>query len=172
VEEMYTSGEYVPRALPPGIASAQGFLERWYDSGLEPPPLDRPTIVDEEVQRLLRSIAIVSAAGAIPRRLGGDATSGELAIDKKRARRVAWALNQTLIKWKARPGKPPMDDLIRVSAANLIWGQFISEHQTHVLARIRLVATWAIRENEQRWGKSAVVRYENEVKWVAYAMRD
>jgi hypothetical protein len=66
----------------------------------------------------------------------------------------------------------PLDDEIRVEGAQLDWKEFETAHLNVVQERLRSVATWAIRNQEHRWGRSAVVRLENEINWLTYALRD
>jgi hypothetical protein len=151
------------------------YLERFYDPGLElpEPPLVREHIEAGEVERIQRALAVVVVAGTIPRRLGGDATADELAQDKKRCRRVSHALSNSIYAWtKKRAAMPEVEDEIRIKGAQLNWTTFKDEHVAELMVRQRLLATWAVRNEERRWGKTAIVHLENELNWFLWALRD
>lgn len=163
MEEPYTSSSGPVRA---------GYLAAYYDPGLElPRGLTVATIVADECERISSALAIVLFASTIPRRLGGDASSDELAEDKKRCRRVAHALRQAYRGWDMR--SPSLNDSedVRQAGAQLVWSDFGTRHLTRLNSRLVLSATFAIRAGEDRWGKSAVTNYRNERNWVEYALR-
>jgi len=163
---MYTSGESEARM------SRIGYLERHFDSGIDTSGVEsREYLETEELERISQLLATVIFAGSIPRRLGGDATDEELALDKKRARRVAHALQSSIKGWTKRYTLPDSQE-IRRAGAQLDWERFRIEHATKAQERLRLLATWAIHNEQDRWGRSAVVRLENELKWVDWALRD
>lgn len=150
------------------------FLARYHDAELVlPDDVTREALEKEECSRIGRSLAVCLIAGSIPKRLGGDATDIELALDKKRSRRMAHALSRSLAGWtKKSADYMPLDDAIRSAGAAIDWRKFEAEHVTLVKSRLSLMATYAIRDGQERWGKSAVVRLENELNWVTYALRD
>lgn len=155
------------------ISDRTQFLARFYDSELRLPKIEsREALESAEVERLARSLAVVLMTGSIPRRLGGDATSEELAIDKKRAKRVGHAINQSLKGWIRKTPVLPLDAKIRQEGAQLDWKIWHEAHVAEVANQLRLISTWAIQNDEERWAKSAVVRLENELNWISYAMRD
>lgn len=150
----------------------RGFLAPWYDPGLEiPAKLDIATIVAEECARISESMAIVLYASTIPRRLGGDADNAELASDKKQARRVAHALRGAYRGWSKKSPDLPNGEEIRQQGAQLMWHLWHPEHIHTVETRIVRAATFALQRNEDRWGKTAVTSYLNEINWINYAMR-
>lgn len=152
---------------------SNNFLERWHDSALEPPPAGaREELETREVERIVRSLAVVILAGTIPRRLGGDVDDSQLALDRKRARRTGHALTQALRGWTKKQPKLPLDDAIRIEGAQLDWTKWQEAHTTKIRNELRCLATWAVRHEERAWGRSAVVRLENELKWVEFALRD
>lgn len=149
------------------------YLERWYDSGLTPPEVaSREELERREVERLSGALAIVLMAGTIPRRLGGDATDEDLALDRKRAKRAGYALSQALKGWTKKKPDLPLDDKVRMAGAQLDWDRWLQEHNAALENELRCLATWAVIHNEQRWGRSAVVKLENELNWITYSMRD
>ena len=85
---------------------------------------------------------------------------------------VMHALVQSYKGWQTREPKRLESEEIRIAGANLQWEAFGPAHHTSVLARMRLVATYAIKADDHKWGRSAVTRLENEIRWVSYALRD
>jgi hypothetical protein len=155
------------------ISGTTGYLGRWYDSGLElPPDLDDKRIVHDEVERLTFALSSALIASTLSRRLGG-VSDDELALDKKRSRRTAHALKQALRSWSGNqtPQMIVTDD-VRQRGAQVDWSSYVANHSTAVHGRACLAATWAIRTHHERWGKTAIVRYTNELSWVAYALRE
>ena len=154
--------------------AAPDYLGRYFDSGIPLPRYDsREAIEEYETKRIARTLAVVVVAGSIPRRLGRDATDEELARDKQHARRIGHALQQSLRGWTNKPifEVVTLDDKIRSEGATVEWDHLVESHMTIVRSRLRVVATWATRKDEQRWGRSAIVRLENELKWTEYALR-
>lgn len=148
------------------------FLSRYFDPALTPPKVSsREELEQREVDRLTRALAVVIMAGSIPRRLGGDASDDELAKDKKRARRAGHALSQALKGWSKKYDLP-LDDKIRMEGAQIKWDDWLTVHVTKIQDELRCLATWAVLNNEERWGRSAVVNLENEINWLTYALRD
>jgi hypothetical protein len=135
--------------------------------------LDRQAISVEEIDRVGRALAVVTVAGAIPRRLGQDADSKELALDKKRAKRVAHVLKQSFSFWSSKTDKLPLaDETIKIAGAQLIWESFELAHRSELELRIRTISTWAVRTEDVSWGRTAVMSLENELRFLAYALRD
>jgi hypothetical protein len=145
-------------------------LGRWYDAGLGvPADLTSEVIRGDEIGRLTNQLITVVAAGSIPGRM--DDREEQL-LDKRRSRRVSHALRQALLGWAGSlPELEAGDDTWRL-AAQLDWQDFRQQHATDLHRRARLVATWAIRNEHERWGKSAIVLYENELGWMEYAFRE
>jgi hypothetical protein len=110
----------------------------------------------------------------MPRRLGGDATSEDLALDKKRVKRVLHVLSQSLKAWDAadRIAQIDLTDELRREGAQLNWAQFAADYRAYLEGRIKYVATWSTQTGHTEWGKKAVVRLNNERSWLEYAMRD
>lgn len=153
------------------------FLSEWYDPGLETDPKDTvESITAAEISRLARQASVAGLALGIPRRLGGEADSDELALDKKRAKRVIHVLVQCLNSWKGN-GNPegpfPMDDGIRMEAAQIIWPDWCESHTVWLRNRLRYVVTWGRQNNvDEKAIKKMATRLRNELGWVSYALRD
>jgi len=153
--------------------SFRGYLERYFDTGLElPEAISRDSLVSSEIARITSAMTLVYVVGSIPRRLGGEATDAELALDKKRSKRVGWALEQALVGWTKKRVPYQVTAEIQREGAQLEWTTFVPAHLTQLNSELCLVATWAIQNDEARWGRSAVVNLENEIRWLTYAMRD
>lgn len=156
-----------------GSYITNGFIERYLDQELLiASDFLKKDLIADETKRISRALVIVTVTGGYPRRLGGTASDAELALDKKRARRVCHVLRQSLLAWGKKDPTVQLDDLLNREGVQLEWAIFIPEHLTQVQSELRLVSTWAIRNNEHRWGRSAVVNLENEIRWLVYAMRD
>jgi hypothetical protein len=148
------------------------YLARHYDPALAVEKVGpRETLEKGEIERLQRAMTVVLFAGSIPRRIG-DASDEELALDKKRSRRVLHALNQSFRGWtKATPYLEATKE-IKAEGAVINWVAWREEHLTIVRHRLRVLTTWAVRAEEEAWGKQVVVKLENEIGWIEYALRD
>jgi hypothetical protein len=152
-----------------------GFLDRYFDPELAiPREASNSSLASAEVERIVNQLAIVRVAGSMPRRLGIEANDQELSLDRKRAKRVAHALDQSLRAWRPsnRRSFGFNEEVIRREGAQLEWDKFAGEHRATVYTSIRLVATWSVKNDELRWGRSAVVNLMNELSWIIYALRD
>lgn len=149
------------------------FLARFYDPAL---PIEgigsREEIERQVVERIVRALSVTIIAGTTPRRLGGDAMDDELAMDKKRARRFGHVLGQSLKQWTKKRPDLPLDKAVRIEGAQIKWETWKDKQCADIAAQLRLVATWSVQKDEEKWGKSAVVKLENELKWMEYAFRD
>lgn len=149
------------------------FLQRFFDPALEPPAVESSeSLENHQIDRLARSQSVVILAGAIPRRLGAEATDIELALDRKRAKRMAHALGQSLKGWTKKNVPLPLTDELRMEGAQVVWESWASDHLVAIQAELRTLATWAVLHEQEKWGRSCVVRLENERNWVEHAMRD
>jgi len=153
------------------VIDASGYLERFYDSGLRlPRNATKQSLTERQVARISRAAALVFVAGSLKRRID-DATAEDLALDKRRVRRVDHALRQSIIGWTRKIPRIVTDAEIQREGAQLEWEPFLEAHLTQINTELRLLATWAIRNDEARWGRTAVVNLENEIRWMSYAMR-
>jgi hypothetical protein len=151
------------------------FLLDHYDPALEVSLTHTPELLtDSEQRRLNYELSLATAVGSFSRRLGQDASQEELALDKLRARRVKHALEQSLKAWGGTPAVDPEDAEIRRAAAVVNWTKWHEDHNTWLTNRTRYIVTWSQKteRTHENWTKSAVVRLENERRWLAYAMRD
>lgn len=148
------------------------YLARHYDPALVVEEIGpRKTLEAGEVERLQRAMTVVLCAGSIPRRIG-DASDAELALDKKRSRRVLHALNQSYRGWTNKAPKLKATPEIKSEGAVINWTAWREEHLTIVRHRLRVLTTWAVRAEEEAWGKQCVVKLENEIGWIEYSLRD
>ena len=153
------------------------FLAEWYDPGLETDPAETvESVTTAEISRLARQASIVSIAMGMPRRLGGDASSEDLSLDKRRAKRISHVLMQCLDAWQGetdKPGPLPLDDGIRMEAASIDWSEWCKSQQVWLRNRIRYIVTWGrATGTEERLIKSMVTKLKNELGWLTYALRD
>jgi hypothetical protein len=152
-----------------------GYLATYYDPQL---PISVAATISEieeaEIARIRRQAAVILVAISMPRRLGGEATDEDLALDKKRARRVLHVLKQCLNQWSKghRLDDLIINDDIRREGAQLDWESWWDNHRSYLEMRLRYVATWSVQADQRRWGKTAVVRLNNETSWMRYALRD
>lgn len=145
-------------------------LDTFQDPGLEVDLTVTPEDVSAaEVGRLQSAVAVVAVTAAIPRRLS-DANREELALDKRRARRVLHVQRQSLVAWGGEEREADAEE--RIAGAQMVWELWQESHQVAVQARLRQIATWAKKTGHLRFGKSAVVKLSQELEWMEYALRD
>lgn len=145
-------------------------LDRHFDPALDVDlALGAEALTATEVTRLQGELAIARVAAAFPRRLS-EATREELALDKKRSRRVAHALDQSLRAWGGSEREPTEEE--QRAGAQVDWPAWWEEREPLIAARLRYVTTWAKKSGNLRFGKTAVVRLSQEVEWLSYALRD
>jgi len=165
-----------PRPLSPletPYTTSYSFVGRYFDPGLAiPEAITRESLISGEVERITGALTLILVVGSIPRRLGGDATDDELALDKKRSKRVGWALTQSLGGWSKKQPRIQVTAEIQREGAQLNWQEFVPNHMTQLMNELRMVATWSVQNDDGRWGRTAVVNLENEMRWLTYAMRD
>lgn len=136
----------------------------------------------EEFARVRFSLYMALVAEAIPRRLGRDATSDLLALDKRIARkvmnayRVTWLRLACVSKNGATP--PPefssrgerselarrCDEGPRRAGASVQWGRWLPERIEEIGERKLVAATLALHEGLVRWGwrRVAILDMEQE----------
>lgn len=147
------------------------FLDAYFDPAFEVDPEVLPdTLVDEERDRLLDRFLVAQCASQIPRRLS-DASREELALDKKRSRRVAHVLRKSLIAWGGELEREPTTEE-RQRGAQIDWPEWWADHEPWLVDRRKLYAAWAKRSSHLKFGKECIVRISNELEWLRYAMRD
>jgi hypothetical protein len=147
-----------------------GYLDTYYDPSLVVNPAMTPDDVKTQaIERLERGVAIAACAAEHPRRLS-DATREELALDKRRSRRIKHALAQSLRGWGGEQREATQDE--KVAGAQVDWPQFVEEWETELLITLRHTATWAKKTTNLAFGKTAIVKLSQEREWLRYAMRD
>ena len=155
------------------------YLAQWADPGLK---LDteetQEHIESQELERLAKLRVVATAAAAIPRRLGGDATVDELTRDKRRCRRISHVAIQSTVAWGGKAvlynnNEGEVSRSTNKEAAQVDWKKWWAEHQVWLLNRVRYIASLA-QEGivPERWAKSAIVKLNNETGWLEYALRD
>lgn len=147
-----------------------GLLEQHYDPALEiDVSVSIEVVTQTELERLCHAWAVVFSAKSVPRRIS-DATREELALDKKRARRLLHPITQSISAWGGVSREATPEEVS--AGAQVHWSLWYEEHTVLVVARRLYLATWAKRTGQLRFGKSAVVRLTQELDWLEYAMRD
>jgi hypothetical protein len=152
------------------------FLEQFFDPALAvDTSRDAGSFASEEIARLQTAACRILVAAEIPRRLGGDATSDELAQDKKRCKRALHVLRQQLVGWSEKdPDKiewRQVTEVDRVEGASLLWEPWWKEQESYLTARRAYIATWGLKKPDTAYAKRAVTRLGNELTHMAYAMR-
>lgn len=152
------------------------FLEQFFDPACEVDlTLDSASLARDELARIQTQACRILVAAEIPRRLGGDATSDELALDKKRCKRVLHVLRQQLIAWSEKDANKiefrPITEADRVEGASMIWADWWRDQQEYLTTRRLYIATWALKKPDTAFGKKAVTRLSNEISHTGYAMR-
>src|SRR5436190_8328511 len=150
------------------------YLQQFFDPKLELHPGDSvASLEQEEIRRIQKQAVVVAFAFEVPRRLGADASSDDLAIDKKRCKRVLHVLAAAMRAWATDIGAEdrPIRDEDKAAGASLDWGSWWADHQAYLERRRNYIASWAIKNGEAAWGNRAATRLENELKNLQYAMR-
>lgn len=147
-----------------------GLLDAYQDPALKVDlAMSAEQVTAQEVERLQAAVAMAAVAASIPRRIS-DASREELALDKRRSRRVLHPLRQCLAGWGG--AEVPADAEAKRLGAQVDWPYWWEEHQVILKYRLRYVATWSKKTGNLRFGKSAVVKLSQELEWLAYALRD
>lgn len=128
-----------------------------------------------EFERIAQSLYLSVVAEAIPRRLGSDARSGAMALDKRVARKVA-NLYRTL--WRAVDGEPPSWSSkaermeiareapaeARRAGATVRWPTWLRERIAYLEERRSAVAALALRDGRVRWGARRLRLIDQELE--------
>ena len=147
------------------------YLDQYFDPTLEVDlSLTPELLAASEVARLQDLYCIAGVAAGIPRRLS-EATREELALDKKRSRRITHVFSQCISAWTELKVLEPSPEQ-RQRGAQINWADWWPEHEAWLKARQRYVGTWARKTSQSRVGRSIIVRLDNELGWLRYAMRE
>jgi hypothetical protein len=148
-------------------------LDELYDAALEVPlSATREQFTADEVARLSAMLSVAKTVGEHPRRLE-DGSDDDLKIDKMRSKRVSHALEQVLSGWNGSKPDVKADENIRQRAARMEWTDWWKEHDQWLGQRMVFLATWAKKTGQStRWSKQALMRLENERRWLANALRE
>jgi hypothetical protein len=148
--------------------------DEWFDPGMEVNIADTPERISaQECDRLLVQARTTMYAAALPRRLGPDATREELALDKRRAKRFMHALVQAYKSWGGDLtliNAPTSEE--RQNGAQVVWETLLEDQRAYLNTRLRYVATWMRKTGQLVPGRSLLVKLNNELNWINYAMRD
>jgi hypothetical protein len=134
--------------------------------------LNRRQLIREDQSELRLLVAMCAHAQAMPRRLGADATSDELAMDKKTAKRLAHCFRQSLQAWEGKEGaKGARGKEARRLAATVRWDRLAEDRRQYLLSRFAPYATLALDTDQKRWGYHILTLLNTELGWIDYAMR-
>jgi hypothetical protein len=152
------------------------FLEQWFDAALAvDTALTGESFTQEEIERIQTAACRILVAIEIPRRLGGDATNDELALDKRRCRRALHVLRSGLLSWSEKDDDKvkwrPLTDEDKAEGASLLWDKWWEEQQGYLLERRAYIATWGLKKPDTAYAKPAVTRITTELNHMSYAMR-
>jgi hypothetical protein len=146
-------------------------LGQWYTPALSSKSTkDQLLTADRAELQVL--VAVCDRALAMPRRLGGDATSADLANDKKKAKRLGHCFRQSLKAWGAPEiATGALDKEVRQRAAVVRWEELADQRRQWILSRFAPYVTLAIDEGQEQWGWTIVNLLKNELRWMDYALR-
>jgi hypothetical protein len=146
------------------VNSLVSYYDPAYSSG------SKDQLLKEDRAELQILVALCAHALAMPRRLGVDATSDELARDKKIAKRLAHCFRKSLEGWHGVEVAIDEPD-IRQRAAVVKWGDLAAGRRAYLLARFAPYATLAIDAGQEPWGNHILTLLQNELGWIDYALR-
>ena len=171
-KKLFQGGIQQERAVRDVGTRAESTLRLYLDPGIVfPDGTTTKSLVEDEIDRITYFLILVVIANEIPRRLGGDASDPELAADKRRCRRVGWALRQSLALWGVdREPDLSCDEEMRKEGIQMIWLDYRIEHSAQVNEARRYLATWAL-DRDPDWGRIAIRNLTKELNWVTYALR-
>jgi hypothetical protein len=145
-------------------------LDTYYNPDLEIDKSMTPEVRDKiEIDRCLADWSRAALAAAIPRRVE-NGTREELALDKKRSRRMQHVAAQCIGMWGGDIPTEP-DDALAKEGAQVLWVPWWEERDALLLTRMTYAATWAKKTNQLQYGKSALQHFINERDWYRYAIR-
>lgn len=148
------------------------YLTTYFDPALPVRAEDTEASISRaEQERLAKLMSVAVTAQTMPRRLGQESMPEELADDKRRAKRIAHVAAQLLKTWGGTSLNGSGADAKR-EAAIVDWRKWYEEHRIWLVNRQRYIATWVIKtEANEKWGKSALVKLNNELNWIEHALR-
>ena len=146
------------------------YLMQHYDPGIPVGEETNKELEKEEQERLHHLWSVASVSVVIPRRLGGDASREELASDKKISKRVGWAAVQSYRAWGGTRKTANRDAEVEKEGAQVRWEKWWPEHEAWLIQRRQYYATRGLKR-DPLWAKSAIVKINNEIDWLNYAMR-
>ena len=149
-------------------------LHDFYDPQLEVDITRKPAELEqEEIARIQNSAVLIMFTMSVPRRLGEDASEGDLANDKRRCKRILHVLRAAMKQWakveEPKWRKPTAGD--EKAGVSLDWDTWYAEQDTYLQNRRIYIATYGLARGEKSWANSAVSRLTNEISWLKYAMR-
>lgn len=155
---------------------ARPYLETYFNKRLQIEPTQTPAQLSQyEIARIQTQATRILVAMDVPRRLGADATSAELADDKRRCRRVLHVLRQQMLSWaeqdESRIQQRPIDEEDRREGSTLLWKTWWKDHKKYLEQRRAYLATWGLKTGEKTYANKSVNRLDQELKQMEHAMR-
>lgn len=165
-------------------------LAQYADPGFEiPEKWTRDSLTVVEARRLARFGLQACYAAEVPRRIGGDASSAELAADKKLSKRIAYVyltLWQRLILSQRAPLPleecpehliPPTNwkhyylvasgvDDVRQVGSTVEWVSWWNDVRPRLEARRMMMASFSTTREEWSWGYQIIGSLTNEIDWI------
>ena len=133
---------------------------------------NRRQLIKEDQAELQVLVALCDYALAMPRRLGADATSAELAKDKKTAKRLGHCFRKSLEAWGGKEvSRGARKAEARQLAAVARWDRVAEDRRQYLLSRFAPYATLAIDTNQKSWGYHILNLLNVELGWIDYAIR-
>jgi hypothetical protein len=152
------------------------YLEEFYNKRLKiDSKITSAEIATAEIARIQTQACMLLVAIEMPRRIGSDATKAELALEKRRCRRVLWVLKQQLAAWAEKDDKNiewrPINDQDRQDGAALLWDKWWAAHRKYLDQRRSWIATWGLKKPDPDFANKAVNRINQELQHMEYALR-
>lgn len=138
--------------------------------------LGSATIYNQHQKEAVHRSSLASAVVAWPRRLGQDATAGELAKDKRVARRIVHASQQALYNWSIKfekdtyPQRLPSEDERR-QAATISWDLWVPSTIAHLESQRSLWVTYFFKAKKDLEGKRVNFLMQQEIDALARSLR-
>lgn len=153
------------------------FLDRFNDAGaIVPPHWSVHSIVTDELARLLllEAVAVCVASWDGRIQLDSEDARHEAARSKVQARAVAHAVRCCFNAWATEGVKIPrlprsLKPQIRTTAAMMDWDHYAVECESDTMERCRLIASWAVRTSNVKFGNRAVSRLLSEIDRIQLA---
>lgn len=158
------------------------YLDAYIDPDADLPDLTLEGVAEHEARRLQVLAQAAEVASSMPRRLYG-ADRHELALDKRRSRRVRHAAMQAQSAWlteiqvgrlvvqRVKPSKKSeaWQEIMGI-AARVDWEHYAAEQAAELTDRARIVVSWAVEVGDTKFANRALSRFQAEIERVSMAV--